>query len=267
MGYSFYEERRTNMKTGKSTSERFSGLAKSYSKSRPGYPKNAIDFVLEACQLGAGSIVADIGCGTGISTRLFAQEGIHAIGIDPNQDMMDHARQDDTECDGTIEYKNGSGENTGMPDESVDLVVCAQAFHWFKPQDALSEFARILKKDGHCALLWNERNEKDKATAAYGDVVVKYSTDPALELKRGASGKDLILSDLFQTVAVKEFSNSQALDLDSLLGRAFSTSYMPHEGEALEKAQSEIKEVFASHSKEGIFTLSYVTTVYLSRKK
>lgn len=255
------------MKTGKSTSERFSGLANSYSKSRPSYPKNAIDFVFDTCQLDSGSVVADIGCGTGISTRLFARKGVHVVGIDPNQDMMDHACQNDTECDGTIEYKHGTGEKTEMSDESVNLVVCAQAFHWFKPQEALCEFARILKKDGHCALIWNERNAKEKATAAYGDVVVKYSTDPAVELKRGASGKDLILSDLFQTVAVKEFSNSQTLDLESLLGRAFSTSYMPHEGEALENAQSEIKEVFSRYSKEGIFTLSYLTTVYLARKK
>ncbi len=265
------------MKSGKSTSERFSGLAKSYSKSRPSYPNPSIDYIFEACQLKNGSnksTVADIGCGTGISTRLFARKGIHAIGIDPNQDMRDHAdrhnTENDTECDGTdiiLEYRHGSAEETGLPKESVDLVVCAQAFHWFKPTESLAEFYRILKEDGHCALLWNERNGKDKATAAYGDVVVKYSTDPAIELKRGASGKDLLLSNLFETVGVKEFSNSQILDLDSLLGRAFSTSYMPHEGEALAQAQKEITEVFYKYAKNHKFTLCYVTTVYLAKKK
>lgn len=251
----------------KSTSERFSGLAQSYSKSRPSYPKSAIDYIFEACQLKSGSTVADIGCGTGISTRLFARDGIHVIGVEPNEDMLSQAKTNDTENGGTLEYRYGTAEDTGLPDLSVDLVVCAQAFHWFRSKESLSEFNRILKKQGYCALLWNERDHKKEATAAYGDVVVAYSTDPAVELKRGASGKDLILSGLFQMAGVFEFTNSQTLDLDQLLGRAFSTSYMPHEGEELEKAQAEISEVFSRYAKDGLMTLSYVTTLYLAQKK
>lgn len=251
----------------KSTSERFSGLAQSYSKSRPSYPKSAIDYIFETCQLKQGSTVADIGCGTGISSRLFAREGVHVIGIEPNEDMLSQARACDTASGGVVEYRSGTAEATGLPDSCADLVLCAQAFHWFRSKESLAEFSRVLKKTGYCALIWNERDHKKDATRAYGDVIVKYSTDPAVELKRGASGKDLILCDLFKMVGVTEFTNSQTLDLEHLLGRAFSTSYMPHEGEELEKAQTEISEVFAQHSKDGMMTLSYVTTLYLAQKK
>jgi len=251
----------------KSTSERFSGLAQSYSKSRPSYPQSAIDYIFEACQLKAGSTIVDVGCGTGISTRLFAREGIEVIGVEPNDDMLSQAQSDDTTISGKIEYKSGTAEETGLPNSCANLVLCAQAFHWFRSNESLSEFSRILKKGGYCALIWNERDRRNEDTAAYGDIVAKYSTDPAIELKRGASGKDLILNNLFQMEGVHEFTNSQVLNLDQLLGRAFSTSYMPHEGEELEKAQAEISDVFSKHSKDGLMTLSYVTTLYLAQKK
>ncbi len=251
----------------KSTSERFSGLAQSYSKSRPSYPQSAVDYIFETCQLKAGSTIADVGCGTGISSRLFARAGVHVIGVEPNEDMLSQAKENDTTSGGTVEYRSGTAEATGLPDSCANLVLCAQAFHWFRSNESLAEFSRILKNDGYCALIWNERDHKIEATAAYGNVVIKYSNDPAIELKRGASGKDLILSNLFEMVGVFEFTNSQSLDLDALIGRAFSTSYMPHEGEQLKKAQSEIKEVFAQHSKDGLITLSYATTLYLARKK
>ena len=250
----------------KSTSERFSGLAQSYSKSRPSYPQSAIDYIFQTCQLKSGATVADIGCGTGISSRLFARDGIQVIGVEPNEDMLSQAKTSDTASGDSIEYRFGTAEETGLPDSCADLVVCAQAFHWFRSKESLSEFSRILKNGGYCALLWNERDHKQEATRAYGDVVVKYSTDPAVELKRGASGKDLILSELFKMLGVFEFTNSQTLDLDQLLGRAFSTSYMPHEGEELEKAQAEISQVFEQYAKDGLMTLSYVTTLYLAQK-
>src|SRR5438270_141737 len=56
--------------------ERFTGLAQLYAKSRPGYPDAALDFLMDRCGLRPGSMAVDLGCGTGISTRLFAQRGL-----------------------------------------------------------------------------------------------------------------------------------------------------------------------------------------------
>ena len=66
---------------------RFTGLAETYARYRPGYPSQAVDFITARCALGKGSLLVDVGCGTGISSRLFAARGISVIGIDPNAEM------------------------------------------------------------------------------------------------------------------------------------------------------------------------------------
>ncbi len=105
--------------------ERFTGLANSYAQFRPTYPPELFDMLAEKTHLTAGSIVADIGCGTGISSRLMADRGWQVIGIEPNQEMLEKARQ--TSGDG-VQYRFARAEETSLGDGSVHVVVCAQAF-------------------------------------------------------------------------------------------------------------------------------------------
>src|SRR5438128_10355687 len=101
--------------------ERFTGLAGLYSQYRPAYPAAAIDFVVSRCGLNDESMLVDVGCGTGISTRLFAARGIRVMGIEPNADMR---RQAETEslASGAPRptYQEGRAEATGLPDASAD---------------------------------------------------------------------------------------------------------------------------------------------------
>src|SRR4051794_33099588 len=96
--------------------ERFTGLAQLYAKSRPGYPDAAIDFLMDRCGLRPGSVAVDVGCGTGISTRLFAQRGLRVIGVEPNADMRRQAEAAAVLPEvPTPEYRDGRGEATGLP--------------------------------------------------------------------------------------------------------------------------------------------------------
>ncbi len=70
---------------------RFTGLAEIYARSRPSYPSEAIDFIIAHCSLKAGDLIADIGCGTGISSRLFAERSLSVVGIEPNEEMRKQA--------------------------------------------------------------------------------------------------------------------------------------------------------------------------------
>src|SRR5262249_13452482 len=70
---------------------RFTGLADLYARHRPDYPDDALDYVVSRCGLRGGSLLVDVGCGTGISSRQFALRGVPVLGVDPNADMLRRA--------------------------------------------------------------------------------------------------------------------------------------------------------------------------------
>src|SRR5579883_2651648 len=70
---------------------RFTGLANVYARHRPTYPGAALDFIQQQCGLQAGMLLVDVGCGTGISSRLFALRGLKVIGVEPNAEMRGRA--------------------------------------------------------------------------------------------------------------------------------------------------------------------------------
>ena len=111
---------------------RFSDRAEDYAKYRPSYPTAAIDCILQEFKEKSPLIAADIGAGTGISSRLLADRGVRVIAIEPNAAMRQVA-----EAHPLVEFRHGSAEATKLPDKSVDLVTCFQAFHWFNNDKCL----------------------------------------------------------------------------------------------------------------------------------
>ena len=246
---------------------RFTGLAENYAKYRPSYPAAAIDFIITHCELRSNSLLVDIGCGTGISSRLFAERGICVIGVDPNDEMRRQAERTAASLRGPIPaYRKGRAEETGLPDASADVVLAAQAFHWFAPEPTLREFHRILKSGGWVVLMWNERDEIDACTADYGRVIRSAPDAAAVELPRGKAGDVLLTSSLFVDAARFPFANEQPLDEDGLLGRAFSASYAPREPAAAQAFAAELHDVFARWQLNGTVTLRYESSVYVARK-
>src|SRR5690348_6041031 len=114
----------------------FSSKAVAYAKGRPHYAKEALDFVINQLGLNSSMCVADVGAGTGLLTRELATRFCDVIAVEPNEEMRNALG--DSVVDGTA-------ENTGLDDSSVDAVFAAQAFHWFNPFLARIEFQRILK--------------------------------------------------------------------------------------------------------------------------
>src|SRR2546430_1907516 len=126
---------------------RFSGLADLYAKHRPTYPAQAVDYLVSHCGLGPDSLLIDVGCGTGISTRLLAACGIPVGGVEPNDEMR--AKAEAESAPHWLRYQKGQAEATGLPDGIATVVLAAQAFHWFDAPRALAEFHRLLKPGGH----------------------------------------------------------------------------------------------------------------------
>lgn len=121
---------------------KFSGKSTLYDHYRPGYPKR---FFKELISEYSGSndhfVIADIGAGTGIFTELAANIGTNIIAIEPNDDMRSilKARMENFK---QVTCLDASAENTGIADNSVDLITVAQAFHWFEA-DAFKKNADV----------------------------------------------------------------------------------------------------------------------------
>ena len=238
---------------------RFSDRAEDYAKYRPSYPTEAIALILEGLEKSPELIVADIGAGTGISSRLLADRGIKVIAIEPNAAMREVAIPHPL-----VEFTDGNAENTNLPDASVDLVTCFQSFHWFNPKPTLTEFKRILKPQGKLAAVWNNRNQEDEFTGKYSNLNRIASGDRS-QLRYGTE-RFLSSSYLFSQVNHFIFPFQQALDRDGLIGRAMSTSYIPKKGEVYQQFVSDLKRLYEEYrDRNGLVYLKYITNIYLAQ--
>jgi ubiquinone/menaquinone biosynthesis C-methylase UbiE len=129
------------------STKRFSSRVENYIKYRPGYPPAMLDLLKEKCGLTGGSMVADIGSGTGILTELFLRNGNQVIGVEPNREMREAAERL-LGKDPKFTSVSGTAESTTLKDQSVDFIAASQAFHWFDREQARREFLRVLKPGG-----------------------------------------------------------------------------------------------------------------------
>lgn len=247
---------------------RFTGLAQIYATARPTYPTPAIDYIVDKARLKSGCNIADVGAGTGISARLFAQRGLHVNAVEPNADMRLEGESAGTKYgEGDIVYLPTSAEETGLPAQSQELVLAAQAFHWFRPDETLTEFHRILKAGGWVALMWNERDQSDPFTAEYGQSLRINPETEKIETMRQAAGQPLLSSSLYSRGEKQTFSNSQEADLDGVFGRAFSASYAPKDEPTANRLREKLTELFHKYAHDGKVSLKYETSVYLAQKQ
>jgi ubiquinone/menaquinone biosynthesis C-methylase UbiE len=126
--------------------ERFSGFAESYERYRFSPPEILADVLCRYAAVERPALVVDLGCGTGLSTRFWADRAERVIGIEPADDMLAAAAA--ATKDGNVEYRKGFGHETGLPDACADLVTCSQSFHWMEPQRSLTEVGRLLRPGG-----------------------------------------------------------------------------------------------------------------------
>ncbi len=138
----------------------FSHLAEDYAKYRPGYSESALKAILALLEKDKIDFV-DVGAGTGIWTRIAASNSKikSTIAVEPNDNMRAQAVRAN---DGfNIVWKSGDGENTGLEDNSCDLLSMASSFHWVDFEKGIKEFSRILRPGGRFVALWNPRYLKD----------------------------------------------------------------------------------------------------------
>src|SRR5215210_1480819 len=111
---------------------RFSTRVSDYVKYRPGYPEAVARLLEDECGLTQGSVVADVGAGTGLLAELFLRRGCRVYGVEPNREMRE-AGERLLAAYTSFGSVDGRAEETTLEDGSVDFVTAGQAFHWFDP--------------------------------------------------------------------------------------------------------------------------------------
>jgi len=117
-----------------------------YDRSRPAPPQELLDVLTVVTQVERPGLVIDLGAGTGLSTRAWAQRSEQVIGVEANPHMRERARRATAEPN--VDYVQAYAAETGLGEGAADLVTCSQAFHWMEPEPVLAEAARLLRPGG-----------------------------------------------------------------------------------------------------------------------
>lgn len=237
-----------------SETERFTERATAYATGRPSYPPEAIDVLFAGLGDPAALTVADLGAGTGISSRAIAERGPRVLAIEPNAAMRANAAPDER-----IAWIDGTAEATTLPASSVDVVAAFQAWHWVDHALAVAEARRILRPHGRLAAVYNERDERDPFTAGWGVIVRTYATE-ATEQKRADALSAFAAIAPERTVRF-EYGNTQRVDRDGMRKRIASTSYVPQSGAANEAMLRAFDALFDAYARDGFATIHLVTLV------
>jgi ubiquinone/menaquinone biosynthesis C-methylase UbiE len=246
--------------------KRFSNRVADYVKYRPGYPPEVLDLLRAKTGLSEDSVVADIGSGTGISAEYLLRAGCSVHAVEPNADMRAAAEQMLRGRPG-FHSVAGSATATTLPVQSVDLIVAAQAFHWFPREATRAEFDRILKPDGWVALIWNVRKvDTSPFLVAYEALLVKHATDYGQVRHELVDGE--VLGSFFRDgkFSSTSFPNAQHFDYEGLKGRLLSSSYAPALGQpGHQEMITDLERIFAEHQVGGMAAIAYDTWVHWGR--
>jgi ubiquinone/menaquinone biosynthesis C-methylase UbiE len=245
----------------KDPTKRFSDRVGMYVKYRPHYPQAVLYCLQDECGLTETAVIADVGSGTGILTKLFLDNGNQVYGVEPNDEMREAAETYLAEY-AYFSSVNSRSEATTLPTNSVDFITAGQAFHWFQWRETKKEFDRILKPNGVVALVWNERRFGDDSFESAYDAFLRELV-PEYEKVAHRSRQDAL--DLFFNgrYQLRTFPNQQLMNFESLKGRFLSSSYAPLPGDPRHEAAVELLQtLFDTYAENGRVAFHYKTRLF-----
>jgi SAM-dependent methyltransferase len=199
----------------------FGSAGDAYERGRPSYPAEAVSFLAGEMALGPEATVAEVAAGTGKFTRLLVPGGARIVAVEPVAAM--HAvLADKVPSAGVVA---GAAEALPLAEASVDTVVVAQAFHWFRVPEALAEVARVLRPGGGLGVVWNDRDDT-VAWVAELSALIRWDDRPAPSYHEVDWAAAVAATDRFGPVETRRLRLEQRLDAETLVDRVLSTSYI-----------------------------------------
>jgi SAM-dependent methyltransferase len=227
----------------------FGQVADSYERGRPGYPEDAVRWLVGE----EARDVVDLGAGTGKLTRTLVALGHRVTAIEPLPEMLEHLPE---AAPGAFAIL-GNAEVIPLPNAYADVVTAAQAFHWFDHAVALPEIARVLRPHGRLAVVWNTRDDREPWVAELSRTIGSETVE------RGDAETPIEASGLFGPVEQTTFSWQQRLDRATLRDLVLSRSYCASRPtEQRDVILTQVERLFDEHAKGGEIELPYVTECY-----
>jgi SAM-dependent methyltransferase len=195
--------------------------AEVYAASRPGYPPESTGWARDRLGIGRGSVVAEVGAGTGKFTPALIATGAQVIAVDPVPEMLEQLSAELPD----VRVIVAPAQQLPFADASVDAIVCATAFHWFATAGTLAEFHRVLRPGGALGLIWNKRDSSVPWVARLSDITNRHQGNAPRE----TSGAWRALfpapgfTPLTETVIRYDHCGSPE---DVIVGRTLSTSFI-----------------------------------------
>lgn len=242
------------------TSTVYRTKAEKYARYRWDYAPQALATIIEQTQLPRSAIVADIGAGTGIFTKQLVARFNHVVAIEPNAEMR-HFAEHDLDC----RVLAGSGEATGLPDASADLITIAQALHWIDPAPARQELHRILKPNGWLAVLHNHGVPNTIGREIGKLYSAEYGFDPTYNALRPPQKP---LPYYFGHTNFNEYSFQfeRQETLESFIGALGSAANSPDETDPLySKLLKAVDAIFEQFSIDGLLPVTGVTKLSIGQ--
>ncbi|PRY43177.1 methyltransferase family protein [Geodermatophilus tzadiensis] len=232
----------------------FGSVAADYAALRPGYPADAVAFLLGPRPLR----VLDLGAGTGLLTDVLVAAGHDVVAVDPSAEMLDQLR---ARHPGVPAHRGGA-EEVPLPDGSVDAVVAGQAAHWFDPDAAAPELRRVLRPGGVVGFVWNVRDERVPWVAALGAALAAEA--------RGHEADQGVVAEFARAlpadVATHESATVQRVTPEQVVGGIGTRSYVATMTPAAREAfLGGIRDLLAGHPGtrgRDVLELPYRTDAY-----
>jgi SAM-dependent methyltransferase len=243
----------------------FQRAADAYERGRPEYPRAAVDHLLKTLRIAPTSRVVELGAGTGKFTKAIFSSGADIIAVEPVEAMRNKL----AELIPGITIVDGTAEAIPLADGFADAVVVAQAFHWFRGEEALAEIHRILKPGAGLGLIWNVRDESVGWIGGLTKIIEPYEGS-APRYKSFAWKAPFESSRLFSPLARAEFANLQTLSTDAIEDRVLSISFIAALPEAERNSvRGKIRELVRNEAEaRGLREVDfpYRTDVYTCRR-